>query len=777
MKIRNGGDATRRTVLKLTGEGPASGASLAVSGTVIAQRDGGWSDRGIKAGNKHGNIPGVCGSTRAYVILVLIVALLTSGVGTAVAVDASTTQASAPDAANATEDGETRPANNSSAEYRPIEPSADDLDGPVDLQSAPEDLANRSVDTAGSMSSVVMDPSDNDGDHPQVGEQKFFLGLDRVGYHFKIFTLVAVENHIEVWVANDLSWPADDPRADPVITEAQAESMAEQFDKNMYPVESEVFGEPLPRAGTDGLAEQLGIVPDDYYRTDAESGNRTVLLVDNIRDENYDDPTYPIYIAGFYSPIIQQYTDRNVITVDSFDWSEVNQSNHLTGYEGTLAHEYQHLIHADLDGDETTWVNEGMSDYAEYLTGYGVSPSHLDAYQAMPSNSLVNWGDQGFINILADYGIANAFMMYLDDQYGVEFVSDLAHEEKNGIASVENTLSETGADRDFYDLFQDFSTAVVTDRLGKAKHDRYTFSNLDIAVNTSNGVETAGAWGADYRTVDTAENGPIAGVTVSGTDFVGIQWSTATDPVSGEGEVLHSGAGNLLDRHAIVGVDLSEAEDPTLTFDSYQRIEENWDYGFVQVSTDGGKTWESLANEHTDASADPNAHPRVKANLPGVTGNTDGWEPQTFDLSPYAGDNSVLVSFRYVTDWAVVEDGWYVRNVSIAGTAIPTDTTGPYESKREATGNYVEYQFTFVGVMSNGNYRVHQLDMRTFDEADQEELEQFLRNENFEEVVVVSTWAAEQGERGRVPVGVTFEFVEAAGGGDDNRRGPQEGEP
>ena len=29
---------------------------------------------------------------------------------------------------------------------------------------------------------------------------------------------------------------------------------------------------------------------------------RRIVLVDNIRDENYYDPNYPMYIAGFFSP-------------------------------------------------------------------------------------------------------------------------------------------------------------------------------------------------------------------------------------------------------------------------------------------------------------------------------------------------------------------------------------------------------------------------------------------------------------------------------------------
>jgi hypothetical protein len=657
---------------------------------------------------------------------------------------------------------------NGSDGYTGIEPTRNWTDKPVAVETAPAGLAEGDAANAtasASSDSIVLDPDDED--HPLVGTTKQYLGSDRNSYYFKEFTLLSVGDEIEVWVANNLSWPADDPREDPTITEAQAESMARQFDENMYPVESETFGQPEARNGTQSLLESIGAVPEDYYET-GDNSTRTVLLVDNVRDRNYYDEEYPLYIAGFYSPTIQTYTDRNTITLDAFGWNAVNETNQRTGYEGTLAHEYQHLIHADLDGDETTWVNEGMSDYAETITGYGVPEGHLGAYEQLPSNSLTNWEDQGATNVLADYGIAYTWTMYLADQYGREFVTDLARDTDNGIESVENTLDDVGAKREFADLYQDFSTAVVTDDIRTPPKDEFHIDGVEVNVNTSGTAGTAGAWGTNYRTIDTSERGPTTDVTVSGTDFTDTEWSTATDPVTGDGEVLYSGSGNLLDRHAIVERDLSTVEDPTLTFESYQRIESNWDYGFVQVSTDGGETWESLSNTNTDDSPNPDAHPTVKANVPGLTGDTDGWESQTFDLSAYEGNESVLVSFRYVTDWAFVKDGWYVRNVSVAGESVQTNSTAPYMSEREATGDNVEYQFSFVGIKHNGNYQVKQVDVTTFDDGGEEDLKRFLHNGNFEEVVVASTWAAEAGESGRVPVGVEFTFAGEEGPGNGN---------
>jgi hypothetical protein len=73
------------------------------------------------------------------------------------------------------------------------------------------------------------------------------------------------------------------------------------------------------------------------------------------------------------------------MSVDSFDWIHRTGANPPNApspdpclnatarpflYEGTFAHEYQHLLENYVDADEVSWVNEGVSDYAQTITGY-----------------------------------------------------------------------------------------------------------------------------------------------------------------------------------------------------------------------------------------------------------------------------------------------------------------------------------------------------------------------------------------------------------------------
>lgn len=134
------------------------------------------------------------------------------------------------------------------------------------------------------------------------------------------------------------------------------------------------------------------------------------------------------------------------------------------------------------------------------------------------------------------------------------------------------------------------------------------------------------------------------------------------------------GRQNLLDNMVHRPIDLSGATAAQLTFWTKFDIEEGWDFGFVQVSTDQGATWTSLANDHTTDVHDPSAIDYVVANLPGLTGTIDEWRQETYDLSAYAGQQ-IWLSFRYATDWGTLGQGWWVDDIEVTkdGAAIFTD--------------------------------------------------------------------------------------------------------
>ena len=151
-------------------------------------------------------------------------------------------------------------------------------------------------------------------------------------------------------------------------------------------------------------------------------------------------------------------------------------------------------------------------------------------------------------------------------------------------------------------------------------------------------------------------------------------WSVDPEPEGRPGDpALYSGAGSLLDRAIVREVNVPN-NNATLTFDTMYDLEERYDFGFVQVSTDNGQTWESLSNPDTSSTVNEDTVDKVKANVPGFTGASGGWKAESFDLAPYAGDQ-ILLAFRYVTDGSVTSLGWWVDDVVVGNQTLSDGST------------------------------------------------------------------------------------------------------
>ncbi|MBU0496893.1 MAG: immune inhibitor A [Candidatus Thermoplasmatota archaeon] len=78
-----------------------------------------------------------------------------------------------------------------------------------------------------------------------------------------------------------------------------------------------------------------------------------------------------------------------------------------------------------------------------------------------------------------------------------------------------------------------------------------------------------------------------------------------------------------------------------LSFWCWYDIEANWDFAFVEVSTNG----------------------RIYDILDSFTGTSGGWVEKQYDLSAYAG-KSIVFRFRYTTDANTLEEGFYIDDIS-----------------------------------------------------------------------------------------------------------------
>jgi hypothetical protein len=529
---------------------------------------------------------------------------------------------------------------------------------------------------------------------PPVGTTRDWLGIDYVSGRFypKTFTLRAVGAHIEVWVAQDLAFPAGDCRTTELTpAAAQIGALVTQFDTVIYPRETAAFSNPPDRDGTQAIES------GDH----TGAGDRTVTLVDNIRDANYADPANPGSVVGTFSPNLTELFDRNVMTVDSYDWTHLTGAhppnepgadgctNHTARprlVESTFAHEWQHLLEYQADPDEETWVNEGLSDYAMVLTGYtdpllgvyrlGFS-DHLICFQGFAvvrtihnwvthrcggaQNSLNRWNEGTPLETAADYGNAFEFMLYLHDRFGPDVLTRLHRDGgHHGLAAVAAALP---AGTSLYGTLHAYQTAVLTDRVTGG------LPSLNSTVNLSNpdSYDWPGAApnGADYVRLRDAAGHYLRGADLRSVVFAGAATLPA-DPMTwtATGGALFSGNAPGLDTAAVTGVTVP-ATGATLRLTTTYGFETGFDFGYVSVSDDGGRTYVPVSGDRTGAG--PLG--------PGLTGPSAGEVAVTYDLSAYAG-KAVLLQFRYVSDDSVDLGGWAISGIRLGATDIPVAPAG-----------------------------------------------------------------------------------------------------
>ncbi|HEX6149341.1 immune inhibitor A domain-containing protein [Nocardioides sp.] len=152
---------------------------------------------------------------------------------------------------------------------------------------------------------------------------------------------------------------------------------------------------------------------------------------------------------------------------------------------------------------------------------------------------------------------------------------------------------------------------------------------------------------------------------------------------------FYSDSGNDLDN--TMGVEV--AGGGALTAKVNYEIEAEWDYAFLEASSDGGTTWTPVMTNLSDSDATHPGHNQSGFNNSGagLTGSTGGWT----DLTATVPDDTNALRFRYRTDGAAVEPGFQVDNVTLSGTEIgtaETDEGWEFDGFRITTGSEeVEY--------------------------------------------------------------------------------------
>ncbi|MGD9001299.1 MAG: immune inhibitor A [Anaerolineae bacterium] len=372
-------------------------------------------------------------------------------------------------------------------------------------------------------------------------------------------------------------------------------------------------------------------------------------------------------VAGYYSSADEFVSavrdDSNQMEMFYINIDTVSINSDF--YNGSLAHEFQHMIHWYNDRNEETWMNEGFSELASYLNGFDVGGSDW-LFSAAPDTQLNTWrsgpGTAG-----PNYGASYLFLSYFLDRFGSGATKALVAHQENSFTSVDDVLQSQGSDLTYRDLFADWVVANLLDD-PSIDDGRYGYDDIDPPPFD---VETK-----YYRTAYPVSEG--ATVHQHGTDYIEVRGRqplnfsfTGSTQVGLVDTSAHSGRyfwwsnrGDDSDMSLTRSFDLSGVGQATLSYWTWYDIESDWDYTYVEVSVDGGKTWEILETPH-GVGTNPNGNSFGWA-YTGSSGDgeTPQWIQEEVDLSDYAGQR-IQIRFEYITDDAVNRPGFVLDDVAI----------------------------------------------------------------------------------------------------------------
>ena len=122
---------------------------------------------------------------------------------------------------------------------------------------------------------------------------------------------------------------------------------------------------------------------------------------------------------------------------------------------------------------------------------------------------------------------------------------------------------------------------------------------------------------------------------------------------------LYSGNDNSYHGTAVMADELTVEEGDTLDFYIWYDVEDNYDYGYVELSTDGGQTFVSIPGNITTTY---NPHGNNHGN--GITGDSNNqWVAAKFPLGDFVGMTAVI-KFSYITDGYVLGSGLYFDDIA-----------------------------------------------------------------------------------------------------------------
>ena len=380
-------------------------------------------------------------------------------------------------------------------------------------------------------------------------------------------------------------------------------------------------------------------------------------------------------LAGYFS---SRHLYPQIAVPDSNEWEMFVMNVRQFGgdyYMTVLVHEFRHMVEYRYDKSEWDWAVEGSAMLAEDLWGTPqVAQQRANLFLRNPNQPLKQW-------TAADarpyYGQGYAFNRYLFDRLGEALYRQFAISPLPGLRALDAVLAQANLSLTGEQLWLDWLVALAIHNEPQAP-SIYRFGEgvaLNTAVTTRitnppvSLTATLHPYAAAYFELDTAE---ALTVTFRGSTLVPL---LDTLPRSGE-HYWYAQRANYSQMRLTRPVDLRSVQTAILQYAAYVDIEAGYDFAYVAVSVDNGRSWQGLqtANMQSRAAGDDPASVAFTDYF--YTGRQRTWFEEKVDLTPYAGQE-ILLRFEYVTDQLLTYGGLALDNIAIPEIGFVDDASRP----------------------------------------------------------------------------------------------------
>lgn len=471
----------------------------------------------------------------------------------------------------------------------------------------------------------------------EIGDkQTFWVSNTDTTNNFQVTAVLRyIGDHMYFWIEEGVQYRNSD-----------LQDLAYTFDQQIYPTNQEFFGkEWLPGVDHD---------PRLYILYCGGVGNST---------------------AGYFSsadelhPEAHMYSNAHEMFIINSDTVGLDEDY----IYGTLAHEFQHMIHWYNDRNEETWINEGFSMLAELINGFDAGGFDF-LYSMDPDLQLTDWGPNVGENG-PHYGASFLFTTYFMDRFGEKATKEFVAHPENGLTSIDAVMNDlnilnpdTGMPYTGVEVFSDWAVSNYVLDSG-VEDGRYNYkSYLPYKVNPSDEVTNCPSqvfsdvyqFGVDYIEIDCAGENTIT--------FTGLQ-QVGLIPVNAySGSYFYwSNMGDESNMRLTREFDFTKVVSPIfLTYQVWYDLEEDYDYIYLSATTDNS-TWQ-IVNTPLCTTTNPSGNNYGC----GYNGSSNGWKEEIVDLSQFAGQK-VILQFDYVTDAAVNGIGLFLDDIRLDAVNYHTD--------------------------------------------------------------------------------------------------------